>query len=1043
MELIIAISNTLAKANKLAFRQLLPLTLNREKVFVVVPDRASLNTELEIISELNVKGIFNLQVLTINSLADKIISNQKQTLSSYGAVLLVKKILNQNISNLVCFNKIAKNINFAEELYKTLQQFKASDISVNEIKGQLDKMPAGLKLKMQDILLVYEEYEKEIKNNFSDGFSRLSALQNEIKFSDEIKNANFCFAGFKTITKKIYGVIQEVILNSKKTIISAVKNNAGQENKDIYINDIYFNITDIAKSLKIIPEIIKDESVSLLENKLLAFSFSGNKQIMDSVQLWQTQNIFDETEGLSYFILNGVKNGKVFSDFNIILCDWETYKPVIEESFKNSKIPLFFDSSYSLINHSLPKFILSLINVMISDFSTDAVLSFVKNYYFSSDILGLSIFENYVNKFDINGAMYFKNFEDENAEAIRLGLIKVIEIYKKFIKEQNVLDIINDIYLLMEHFNVKQKTSVLEEELALLNDDVNLQITKQVTEKVENVFTDISLVLSNQQLTKKEFKDLLINGFSNMKISLVPLKTNSVFVGDLSASYFPNGKINYIVGANKQTFPKMLSDVGIIADKEINILNFKNKLEPSIDMLNKKALFNAFEICVSSEELIISYAENVDEEKHSPSLIAIDLQNIFNLTHKIYNPLTKWIDINENSVISSKDANSFFNILAIQKQKNNPFLEDIFVALKNIFVSDNNLEQLTPIKNRIKNNLISVSELQCYFECPLKHFLKYSLKLNENPTGLLKVLEMGNIFHMFVYEFIQIINKVKISNIKENAIKIINKVLENEQFKFALSIDKNKPLINQIRKEAIKVAEKLYIHHTESEFKPNLKYIEKRFPSDSINTYFLKTESGEVGIKGVMDRVDTYEDYARVVDYKTGNSKFSLTEFYYGKKIQLITYLKILTENGYKPAGAFYYPISSKTGEKFNARLDGIMLKDTSLLEKMDINFKATGQGKLIKAKLKQGGEFSDNVNKNGILTETELNSILNYALEISAGGVNEINNGYMQAVPLKLGSKCSCDYCPFKGLGFCVDPKERTITDSVSKESFRGGAND
>ena len=41
------------------------------------------------------------------------------------------------------------------------------------------------------------------------------------------------------------------------------------------------------------------------------------------------------------------------------------------------------------------------------------------------------------------------------------------------------------------------------------------------------------------------------------------------------------------------------------------------------------------------------------------------------------------------------------------------------------------------------------------------------------------------------------------------------------------------------------------------------------------------------------NKVDFYDKYIRIIDYKTGSVSASLTELYYGKKLQLFLYGKV------------------------------------------------------------------------------------------------------------------------------------------------------
>ena len=76
---------------------------------------------------------------------------------------------------------------------------------------------------------------------------------------------------------------------------------------------------------------------------------------------------------------------------------------------------------------------------------------------------------------------------------------------------------------------------------------------------------------------------------------------------------------------------------------------------------------------------------------------------------------------------------------------------------------------------------------------------------------------------------------------------------------------------------------------------------------------------GRVSLTGVADRVDGWlhgdKLYLRVVDYKSGQQKFSLGDVWYGMKLQMLLYLFALEEGGAQrygheivPAGVMYIP---------------------------------------------------------------------------------------------------------------------------------------
>jgi ATP-dependent helicase/nuclease subunit B len=87
---------------------------------------------------------------------------------------------------------------------------------------------------------------------------------------------------------------------------------------------------------------------------------------------------------------------------------------------------------------------------------------------------------------------------------------------------------------------------------------------------------------------------------------------------------------------------------------------------------------------------------------------------------------------------------------------------------------------------------------------------------------------------------------------------------------------------------------------------------------DKIPAYELPVDEGKVVVTGSIDRVDLFDEngnrYIRVVDYKTGQKEFKLSELFDGLNIQMVLYLMALEKNGKKhygniiPSAVLYLP---------------------------------------------------------------------------------------------------------------------------------------
>ena len=72
-------------------------------------------------------------------------------------------------------------------------------------------------------------------------------------------------------------------------------------------------------------------------------------------------------------------------------------------------------------------------------------------------------------------------------------------------------------------------------------------------------------------------------------------------------------------------------------------------------------------------------------------------------------------------------------------------------------------------------------------------------------------------------------------------------------------------------------------------------------PADNLKAMKIPVSKEEaIHLKGRIDRIDLCEDgdplYLKIIDYKTGKTKFDLMEAYYGLQLQLVVYMDAALE---------------------------------------------------------------------------------------------------------------------------------------------------
>ena len=192
-------------------------------------------------------------------------------------------------------------------------------------------------------------------------------------------------------------------------------------------------------------------------------------------------------------------------------------------------------------------------------------------------------------------------------------------------------------------------------------------------------------------------------------------------------------------------------------------------------------------------------------------------------------------------------------------------------------------------------------------------------------------------------------------------------------------------------------------------------HTEKKFAD-----YMLKNN---ISISGIVDRidVDSATNSVRIVDYKTGKDRFDFSKVYYGIKLQLVVYLKIIAELLSKnPVSTAYMPVKNSFGGLFDDefesfKLDGIALFDDFILKKLDKTLLIGSSEECFDIEFKKSGEPTKNTQKR-LLSRDELTRLFSYSFDCLNGAVEEMLDGYIYPKPIKY-EHLPCENCKYKSV--------------------------
>ena len=1051
----------------------------KNKIYIITPEQFSFTAEKKLME--NKKSVINAEVITFNRMAYRVMNevggNIHNSLTKCGKSMLIYSILQKEKKNLNLLNKSDENIDLA---MRTISEFKKNQVSIEELKKETENISDNyLKIKLQDLILIYEKFNDNIENKYIDETDLLTKLSENIEKINLFKNAIFYIDEFVGYTKQELEIIKKLLNISKNvTITFCIDNLELNSNPD---TDIFYpNKITLSKILKLLNEDEKIETVNLnklnrfkneeliyLENYLYNLKIKKYEKEIKNINVFLSKNQYSEIEYVAKNIIKLVKNNNYkFNEIGIITKNVNTYSSLIKAIFTKYEIPVFIDEKKDLNQNILIRYILSILEIIIKNYSYESVFNYLKINFSEFDEDDIFKLEKYCIKYGIKNNKFKKDFIYEiNKEEInylnelRKKIINpIINLEKKINKKQNVKNIIKELYLFLINENIENK---LNKKIKELENKNNFELAKEYKisyEIIINIFDEISNIFNDEEFTLDNFYKIFKIGLKNSSLGKIPASQDGVTVGDTERSRTHKVKAIFIIGLNDGSFPNVNKDEGFINDTDREVLKEKN-IELAKGTLENlyDDNFNIYKAFTTAEEKIfLSYCQSdTDGKSLRPSTLILKIKKIFPNLIEQNDILEK-----ENYFVNEKELYEDFISKIIcendEIKNDNLFLFYKYFNENNNYkkILKNNLNYIKKLKmpEKIKKENIqklygtklktSVSKLETFKSCPYEYFLQYSLKIKEKEELKVKNLDTGSFMHEVINSFFEETknNKINIKNIEDEEIeKIVNKIIDeklnnNRNYIFTAT-EKYKLLVKRLKRIILKALKYIILGLKSGDFEvegTEVAFDEKKGTYKPIE---IKLENGKtVEIVGKIDRIDIAKDennkYIRIIDYKSSIKDIDYTNIYAGLQLQLITYLDAMCKiEDFIPAGILYFNLLEQminSGKKMtdeeieekiknNFKMKGLILADVRVAKMQDNNLMAGTQSKVIPAYMDKSKMLSPK--KSSIATKEEFEKLQKYVINTIKEISEEILSGNIRLNPYYKNKKTPCEYCSYKNV--------------------------
>ena len=425
----------------------------------------------------------------------------------------------------------------------------------------------------------------------------------------------------------------------------------------------------------------KNAELRHLEKNVYSIPYHKYEPKVENISLFLANNPYSEVEHLAKQIVKLVKNEDYrYKEIAVITKNIDTYSNLCKAIFKKYDIPVFIDEKKDLTQNVLVKFVLSVIDIFIQNWSYESVFSYIKTGLVDIDMDTAYYLENYCLKWGIKGSKWYKgewNFYDESEEEIqkiKYARSIIVEPLMRFKNDllgiKDVKSITKKLYEYLIQNNIPKK---LEEKIEKLLEIEELEIAKEYESSFKiltQVFDEIVLVLGESKVTFEKYAEILKIGLRNSDLGKIPTSQDEVIIGDIDRSRSHKVKAVFIIGVNDGVFPTINKNEGFFDDSDREKLK-KDGIELAKGTTEKlyDDNFNIYKALTTAEEkLYLSYPSSDAEGKAvRPSVLINKVKKIFTnvkehsdiITNEEGKAVSKMLPLGKYKVIETK-ANEWY-----------------------------------------------------------------------------------------------------------------------------------------------------------------------------------------------------------------------------------------------------------------------------------------------------------------------------------------------------------------------------------------------
>ena len=903
-----------------------------KRVFYIAPNSLSFEKERAVLEALENQASFAITVTRFAQMARYFVLNDVQDgqpLDDIGLGMLFYRILSEmDDRELKVYGRIKKDAQFIQQLLDLYHELQTAQMTFADL-NYLEEPE-----KREDLLKIFTAFSAALQAGNYDATSKLTIFAQHILAGDldgELANLALVIDGFTRFSAEEEYLVDLLHRKGVEIVIGVYASQKAYRTAfregNLYQASVDF-LLKLAQTYEVKPDYLAGGSsqpddafgkISKILESRYDFSETHVELTEDDrshLEIWSVRNQKEELEYVAKSIRQRLHDGARYKDIRLLLGDVEAYQLQLKTIFDQYQIPFYLGRSESMAQHPLVQFLESLERLKRYNFQTEDLLNLLKTgLYGGLSQEELDSFEQYLRFAEIKGAAKLgrdftinrqEKFDLKRLNVMRRSLITpLLDFFKS--RSQTATG------LLAKFTNFIKEVRLDVNLTGLLEDASQQEVERQeeVWKTFCHVLEQLAQVFDGSKLKIDDFLALILSGMLLAKYRVVPATVDVVTVQSYDLIEPMAAPYVYAIGLTQERLPKLAQNKSLLSDEERQKLNQATGDESELQVASsenlKKNRFAALSLLNSAtEDLVLSAPVLTNEVEDAMSSYLTELE-IAPISLPIISKrpqassddigtyralLTRVIDLYQEDIDRewTPEEQTFWAV-AIRVLRKKLAAEGISIPqiskeLKTETLKSETLQALYPSEQPLR---LSASALNEYFKNQYAYFLKYVLRLQEEWTIQPDARSHGIFLH-------RIFEKVMQEQLEQDFDTRLQRAMEETSWEDEFeSIYGENGETQFARRLLLDTAQATGRILPQSD---GLEVIGKETDFGHDRSFLLLDNGRALQVSGKVDRIDRLTETGSlgVVDYKSGDTKFSFEKFFNGLNSQLPTYLAAIRE---------------------------------------------------------------------------------------------------------------------------------------------------